>query len=115
MNFLEIYKLIDNLCMQTGNVAVLMPLEKFELGICGIKIVECEDCMSGIYPTENYIEVGGGEEIFNDYEGYIVYSDGSIIPAFYSWDAWQPNNYDFKIRKKINKNSNHKAISRYDF
>ena len=53
MNFLEIYKLIDNLCMQTGNIAVLMPLEKFELGVCGIKIVECEDCMSGVYPTEN--------------------------------------------------------------
>ena len=34
MNFLEIYKLIDRLCIQTGNVAVLMPLEKFELGIC---------------------------------------------------------------------------------
>ena len=115
MNFLEIYKLIDRLCIQIGNVAVLIPLEKFELGVRGIKIVECEDCMSGIYPTENYIEVGGGEEIFNDYEGYIVYSNGSIIPAFYSWDGWQPNNYNFKTRKKINKNSNHKAISRYDF
>ena len=115
MKFLEIYKLIDNLCMQTGNVAVLMPLEKFELGVCGIKIVECEDCMSGIYPTENYIEVGGGEEIFNDYEGYIVYSDSSIIPAFDIWDCLQSKNYNFKTKKRINKKSNVITISGYDF
>lgn len=115
MNFLEIYKLIDNLHMQTGNVAVLMPLKKSELDVYGIKIIECEDCISGIYPTENYIEVSGKEEIFNDYEGYIVYSDGSIIPAFDSWDGWQPNNYDFKTKKRINKKSNVITISGYDF